>query len=100
VFGDMLGLGESAAALHADVARLALELPIHRVYPVGELATAAFAALVDPRVRVVPREAVARELVGELGEEDDAVVLVKGSRGMRLEDLADEIVSLSPPPEA
>lgn len=95
VFGDMLGLGDSARTLHEEVARFALSLPLHRVYPVGDLATAAFAGTGDVRVRALPRDAIAADLVDELAAEADAVVLVKGSRGMRLEDVADDIVARS-----
>ncbi len=96
VFGDMLGLGERAEALHDDVARLALELPIGLVYPVGELARAAFAARNDERVRILAREDIAVDLVGRWARERDAAVLVKGSRGVRLEDLVDAILRAAP----
>ncbi len=98
VFGDMLGLGDSARALHEEVARFALSLPIHCVYPIGDLATAAFAGTGDSRVRALPRGAIAADLVDELATETDAVVLVKGSRGMRLENVADDIVAQSHSP--
>lgn len=93
VFGDMLGLGDGAGALHAETARLALELPVDRIYPVGELSTSAFAVTGDPRVRVLPRAAIASDVRATLAGETDAVVLVKGSRGMRLEEVADAIVA-------
>ena len=97
VLGDMLGLGDRAAPLHADIARLVLDLPIDFVYPVGESATAAFRATADARIRWVDRETIAADLVERLGRETDAVVLVKGSRGMRLEGLVDEILRLASP---
>jgi len=96
VFGDMLGLGDRAASLHEDVAHLALGLPVDVVYPVGERSTAAFRATADARIRWVDRDAIAADLVERLGRETDAVVLVKGSRGMQLEGIADEIVRLAP----
>jgi UDP-N-acetylmuramyl pentapeptide synthase len=77
------------------VACFALSLPIHRVYPVGSSATAAFAGTGDSRVRVLPRDAIAADVADDLATEADAVVLVKGSRGMRLEDVADDIVARS-----
>ncbi len=96
VFGDMLGLGEQTAALHDEIARFALGLSIDLFYPVGERATAAFRAADDARVRFVDRDAVAADLVEYLRRETDAVVLVKGSRGMQLEKVADEILRLAP----
>jgi UDP-N-acetylmuramoyl-tripeptide--D-alanyl-D-alanine ligase len=97
VFGDMLELGERSDALHDEVARFALGLPIDLVYPVGERARAAFGALGSPRVRIVGRERVAADLVGRLEEEADAAILVKGSRGMRLEEVVEDILRLAPP---
>ncbi len=95
VLGDMLGLGDRAAPLHDDIARLALELSIDLIYPIGERATAAFRGTSDARIRSLDREAIAADLVERLGRETDAVVLVKGSRGMQLEGIADEIVRLA-----
>jgi UDP-N-acetylmuramoyl-tripeptide--D-alanyl-D-alanine ligase len=96
VFGDMLELGERSDALHDEVARFALGLPIDLVYPVGERAEAAFSALGDPRVRHVERVRVAGDLIGRLEGETSAVILVKGSRGMHLEEVAEDIVRLAP----
>jgi UDP-N-acetylmuramoyl-tripeptide--D-alanyl-D-alanine ligase len=97
VFGDMLELGERSAALHEEVARFALGLPIDLVYPVGESARAAFGALGNPRVRIIGRGRVAADLVGRLERETNAVILVKGSRGMRLEEIVEDIVRLASP---
>jgi UDP-N-acetylmuramoyl-tripeptide--D-alanyl-D-alanine ligase len=97
VFGDMLELGERSAALHDEVARLALGLPIDLIYPVGERAGAAFGARADSRVHPVERGRVAADLVGRLEGEMNAVILVKGSRGMRLEEIVEDIVRLSSP---
>jgi UDP-N-acetylmuramoyl-tripeptide--D-alanyl-D-alanine ligase len=97
VFGDMLGLGERSAALHEEVARLALGLPIDLVYPIGDRAEAAFGALADSRVCPVERGRVAADLLGRLGGETSAVILVKGSRGMRLEEVVEDILRLAPP---
>jgi UDP-N-acetylmuramoyl-tripeptide--D-alanyl-D-alanine ligase len=96
VFGDMLELGERSDALHDEVARLALGLPIDLVYPVGERARAAFGALGSPRVRIVGRGRVAGDLVGRLEKDTNAVILVKGSRGMRLEEVVEDILRLAP----
>mgnify|MGYP001285121899 CR=1 FL=1 len=97
VFGDMLELGERSAALHDEVAQFALGLPIDLIYPVGECAGAAFGALGDPRVRHVERGRVAADLVGRLEGETNAVILVKGSRGMHLEEVVEDIVRLASP---
>jgi UDP-N-acetylmuramoyl-tripeptide--D-alanyl-D-alanine ligase len=97
VFGDMLELGKPSAALHDEAARFALGLPIDLVYPVGERAEAAFGALADSRVHPVERGRVAADLVGRLEGETNAVILVKGSRGMRLEEIVEDILRLASP---
>jgi UDP-N-acetylmuramoyl-tripeptide--D-alanyl-D-alanine ligase len=97
VFGDMLGLGERSANLHDEVVRRTLALPVDAIYPVGERAEAAFRAAGDERVRCLDRQRVAADAVTHLARERDAVVLVKGSRGVQLEDIVDEILRLAPP---
>jgi UDP-N-acetylmuramoyl-tripeptide--D-alanyl-D-alanine ligase len=96
VFGDMLGLGERSEELHRDIARLALALPVGIIYPVGELASAALEAENDARVRLLQRGAIAADLVAQWEGQGDAAVLVKGSRGVRLEDIVAEILRLAP----
>ncbi len=96
VIGDMLGLGDTSATLHGDVAGLALGLQIDAVYPIGERATEAFRATGNPRVRLVERARVAADLVEYLGKETNAVVLVKGSRDMHLEEVVDGVLRLAP----
>jgi UDP-N-acetylmuramoyl-tripeptide--D-alanyl-D-alanine ligase len=96
VFGDMLGLGAQTDVLHDEIARLALGLSIERVYPVGDAARAAFLRTGDSRVRCLAREEISAELARDLAGAGDAVVLVKGSRGMRLELVADELAARSP----
>jgi len=97
VLGDMLGLGRASRGLHDDLARIALGLPLDAVYPIGEQTAAAFAAAGDSRVRRLERGLIAADVVSRLAGERDAVVLVKGSRGMKLEEIADELVRLALP---
>jgi UDP-N-acetylmuramoyl-tripeptide--D-alanyl-D-alanine ligase len=87
VLGTMLELGAQADRLHDEIARAALASPIELVVGVGGFA--------DALARVAPRNAravagadpasaweAARSLLGR-----DAVILLKGSRGVRLERL-------------
>ncbi len=97
VIGDMLGLGESSALWHREIAGLALELGLDAVYPIGERAAEAFRAAGDPRVRLVDRERVAADVIGYLAAETDAVVLVKGSHDVRLEEIVDDVLRAAPP---
>lgn len=87
VLGTMLELGAHTARLHEDVARAALAAPIEVVAGVGEFATALERlAPGDPRVVTAPDvDRLWEQLASRLAS--DAVILLKGSRGMRLERL-------------
>jgi UDP-N-acetylmuramoyl-tripeptide--D-alanyl-D-alanine ligase len=95
VFGDMLELGESSPASHFRIGHLAASLKIARLFAFGK--EAAYAARgareggMDPSavLHVEDREAL-REAVRRLVAEGDAV-LVKGSRGMRLDEVSSDI---------
>jgi UDP-N-acetylmuramoyl-tripeptide--D-alanyl-D-alanine ligase len=87
VLGTMLELGPQADRLHDDVARAALALPLEVVAGVG--------AFADALQRVAPGDA---RIVGGPDPEStwqalhsrlspDAVILLKGSRGVKLERL-------------
>lgn len=90
VLGDMLELGEDSPGLHRKLGRLAAELGIQEVHAVGEFAeqivegTAGF----DVAAGVTTRDRAAGLV--ELGPHD--VLLVKGSRGVGLESVADEVM--------
>ncbi len=87
VLGTMLELGTHADRLHDEVARAALDSPIEVVVGVGGLAEAL--ERVAPRDARVERGAdptAAWEAVRSRVAKD-AVILLKGSRGVRLEQL-------------
>lgn len=94
ILGDMLELGDWAQAEHEAILRLALDEPATQLLLVG----AAFAAAADSvrrapdagtaaeRIRCYPsREALEADLAAR--PLSDALVLVKGSHGMRLDQL-------------
>jgi UDP-N-acetylmuramoyl-tripeptide--D-alanyl-D-alanine ligase len=96
VLGDMLELGDFSVELHREMADLIDELDIDRVFTIGKLAREMALALRKREgwtaKRVIPtssldelKETMLREL-----SDDQNLILVKGSRGMRL----DELVSL------
>jgi UDP-N-acetylmuramoyl-tripeptide--D-alanyl-D-alanine ligase len=87
VLGTMLELGAQADRLHEEVARAALASPIELVVGVGAYADAlARVAPGDPRVAAGPDPESAWNAVrSRLAP--DAVILLKGSRGVRLERL-------------
>jgi UDP-N-acetylmuramoyl-tripeptide--D-alanyl-D-alanine ligase len=87
ILGSMLELGAAGPALHDEIAHLALAGPAQIVAGIGEFARALDrAAPHDSRVVTAPD---APELWASLAPRvaPDAVILLKGSRGMRLERL-------------
>lgn len=96
VLGDMLELGDDAAAAHAAVGRRAREAGVDELVAVGAFAADLAGGFADD-ARVVqtvgdPGEAVAA-LRGRLAAGD--VVLVKASRGLALERVAEELLATS-----
>jgi UDP-N-acetylmuramoyl-tripeptide--D-alanyl-D-alanine ligase len=87
VLGTMLELGEQADRLHDEVARSALASPIELVVGVGAFADAlSRVAPNDPRA-VGGADPVAAFAAARSRLARDAVILLKGSRGVRLERL-------------
>jgi len=96
VLGDMLELGESAEAFHREAARAVAAAGVDRFIGIGPLATVTAAALEDPSgrpsVSSFPEadEAAIAGAVAATGEGD--LVLVKASRGMRLERVVERLL--------
>jgi UDP-N-acetylmuramoyl-tripeptide--D-alanyl-D-alanine ligase len=91
VLGSMLELGPQTARLHEEVARDALAGDIELVAAIGEFATA-LQRVAPGDARVITADSV-DELWGKLSSRlmPNAVILLKGSRGMRLERLVTPI---------
>ncbi len=99
VLGDMLELGPEAAALHREVGREAARRVDH-LFLLGEMAaeTAAGAregGLSAERVRIASSHAEAADWVRKLMRTGDRV-LVKGSRGMKMENVCAALREGSP----
>ena len=94
VLGDMLELGEDAASAHERMGRLAAELGVDEVVAVGDHADAivAGAHAGGTRARAMSWSEVAGRIA--LGPMD--VVLVKASRGVGLEKVAEQLLSGGP----
>ncbi|HEY0996026.1 MAG TPA: UDP-N-acetylmuramoyl-tripeptide--D-alanyl-D-alanine ligase [Gemmatimonadaceae bacterium] len=87
VLGSMLEMGDHAERLHREVAEEAVAGPFDLVLGVGMMGPAVEAAAQgSPRGRSVPDADAAWPLL-EAALRPDAVVLLKGSRGVRLERL-------------
>lgn len=91
VLGEMLELGESAERAHRDIGVLARELGYDRVVVVGDGAGAIAEGAGDVAVQVPDVDVAVTTLSAWLSAED--VVLVKASRGCRLERVADALVA-------
>jgi UDP-N-acetylmuramoyl-tripeptide--D-alanyl-D-alanine ligase len=96
VLGEMLELGERSAELHAECGRVAVEAGISRLFTVGgaparALGEAAVAAgLASDAVTHAEDSGEAAEVVAQEIEAGD-VVLIKGSRGTRLEAVVERL---------
>ncbi|HJQ21287.1 MAG TPA: UDP-N-acetylmuramoyl-tripeptide--D-alanyl-D-alanine ligase [Gemmatimonadaceae bacterium] len=91
VLGTMLELGPTAGRLHDEIARAALDANIDLIAGVGEFA-AALERVNAPRDRIATAtdaDAMWTELAPRL--RGDAIILLKGSRGVRLERLVPHI---------
>ena len=92
VLGDMLELGPTAADLHREVGRLAGGLGIDALYLFGEHAAATAAGVRDSgglsseAVHLLPTHAAIAEAIAATVQSGDWV-LVKGSRGQRMEEV-------------
>jgi len=91
VLGDMLELGPDADALHRETGRLAGELGVDTLYLFGEHAPATAAGareggLAAAVVRELPTHAAIGEALRAMLRPGDWV-LVKGSRGQRMEEV-------------
>ena len=93
VLGSMLELGEATPRLHDEIARAALDAKVDLVAGVGEFATALgrVRAPADRVVTAPDAESLWPVLSSRL--RPDAIILLKGSRGVRLERLVPHLTS-------
>ena len=96
VLGEMLELGESSAAEHEAVGRLAVRLGVRQLVVVGDAARAVHQGALlegaqgEDAVLVADNDEAIGWLVRHTGPDD--VVLVKASRGARLDVVADGLL--------
>jgi UDP-N-acetylmuramoyl-tripeptide--D-alanyl-D-alanine ligase len=94
VLGDMLELGDGAAALHGDIGRRAAGLGIDLLICVGPLAKhiaegAVAAGMARDRVFEADTTTQGAAILKEWSRPGDRV-LIKGSRGMKMETIVKE----------
>lgn len=88
IVGDMLELGADSAALHAEIGRWLSQMGVDVILAVGKETLALAESAHSQNARQVVRHfRSVQSLMGHLGElvAPGDVILVKGSRGMRLE---------------
>jgi UDP-N-acetylmuramoyl-tripeptide--D-alanyl-D-alanine ligase len=91
ILGDMLELGPAAGEMHREIGRFAMSLGIDALLALGELGKEYVAGAADSRAQWFPAHASAAAAARvALGPGD--VVLVKGSRGMRMELVVEKLV--------
>lgn len=91
--GDMLELGPEAARYHAEIGALAGRLGIERVFALGSYASAMIEAAREsgvPHAEVFPSHQAMADAVRSAAKPGD-VLLVKGSRGMRMEGVIEAL---------
>jgi UDP-N-acetylmuramoyl-tripeptide--D-alanyl-D-alanine ligase len=88
VLGDMFELGPTADVLHAQSGRNARAAGFERLYAVGEHSRAAVLAFADGGGHYETIAALIADLLRDLQRGEPATVLIKGSRGMRMEQVA------------
>jgi murE/murF fusion protein len=86
VLGDMLELGDHAQAAHRDVGALARELGLHVIALGAHARTVTDAAGVDAEIAATPADAADHALSRT---ESGGWILLKASRGMKLERVLD-----------
>lgn len=94
VLGDMFELGESADVLHRDVGTAIRDAGVERLFTLGELSVEAATGFGEGASTFDSVE----ELIAELqaGVADDVNLLVKGSRGMRMERVVEALRAEAP----
>jgi len=101
VFGDMMELGDEALKLHRNLANSVRSAGVNRVLAVGEYTGALVEELNKDSDNSYSRPVAEwfeskERLVSKLGrllEGEDNLVLVKGSRGMEMEEVVDYLTS-------
>jgi UDP-N-acetylmuramoyl-tripeptide--D-alanyl-D-alanine ligase len=95
VLGDMAELGNAAQALHEQIGRQARAIGVGRVYALGELARVAAGVFGAGAQHFASHEALIRavqEDLRTLAVAGGVTILVKGSRSMRMERVADALL--------
>lgn len=93
VMGDMLELGPNAAAQHREIGEEARRLGIDKMYGFGPLTNGAIEAFGTGGKHYSDKATLIQELINqEKAQFANTRILVKGSRGMRMEEVVQALV--------
>ena len=95
VLGDMGEVGETSAQVHDEIGGYAKSKGVDGLFALGEMTNVAVRNFGDGAQHFGSPEALVRALVPRL--DADSVVLVKGSRFMRMERVADALAAMHNP---
>ena len=90
IIGDMLESGDSAVELHEDIGRIAKEKGIDELLGFGELSESAVKVFGDNGQYFSEKQQLIDYAEKQLHE--NVSILVKGSRGMRMEEVVNQLV--------
>ena len=90
VFGEMLDLGEESERYHRSIVEEALKLRIDLIFPLGDRPVEACRRLGSARAVISPPDRLVATIKAALDRADN-VVLVKGSRDLKLERIVDAL---------
>lgn len=98
VLGDMLELGKESRNLHTQIGALVPEMNFDLLITVGELAKFYVKGAKERGMRSVFHFGTVQEVIDFLNDTvaEGDVLLVKGSRGMKMEQVVDALLQLSP----
>ncbi len=89
VIGDMFELGDQQVEFHRQVGESARRRGIGRLYAIGALSAAAVEKFGIGAKHYTQHEHIVDDLLGQI--DSNTVILVKGSRGMKMEQITDAL---------
>jgi len=90
VFGDLFEVGEESEAIHKAIGVYAKEKGIDQLFAVGEMSRNAVQVFGDNASHFASKQDLIKSVTGGLNQ--GVNVLVKGSRGMRMEEIVKELL--------
>ena len=89
VMGDLFESGEKAQAIHEEIGCYARQKSVDRFYAVGELCKLTINSFGENGKHFRNKMELIEQLKQELNA--DSIVLIKGSRGMRMEEVVQQL---------